>query len=127
MAFCVRWGMPSAHIDAVAESVRIAGSVGIGGPPIGNNVVVDLLLAGYLHQMNAAVTPRPKRFNPCARTPLVLGFEVSKVRKRPRPLNEAKTPQVLDDELADLEATGIRQGTPDDSPAPFATANPSLS
>src|SRR4029077_17460478 len=84
--------------------------------PIGDHVVVDLLIARYLDELYATLAPVAERLHPVARPGLVLGFDVLIVRKVAVALGEAEAVGVLVHESIDAQVARIAERTPDPLP-----------
>src|SRR5215831_15310127 len=69
--------------ETVAEGVGLILGERSERLPVGDNVVVDLLLARDFHKVDAALAPRPMRLDPSAWPALVVGFEVVEIKKAP--------------------------------------------
>src|SRR3546814_2620360 len=67
-----RIGLVGLPVQAVAQAVALAGLGGIARYPEGDDVVVDLVVGGDLHQLHGAGAPGLQRLDPEARAALVM-------------------------------------------------------
>src|SRR5579872_2017689 len=82
-------------------------------PPERDDVVVDLAVAGYLHQLDNALTPIADRFHPQRRALFVMRLQVLVVAELARALQQAEATRAAVGKCADLQFARIGERAPD--------------
>src|SRR5215472_1049662 len=81
--------------------------------PVRDDIVVDLLVAGDLHQLHAARSPVTERLHPVAWPPLVLVLTVQVAGEVALALDEAKASRPVIHETIDPQLSRVAERTPD--------------
>src|SRR3546814_1910553 len=114
-----RIGLVGLPVQAVAQAVALAGLGGIARYPEGDDVVVDLVVGGDLHQLHGAGAPGLQRLDPEARAALVM-HAIEIVLERAVALQQAEAARPVVDEGGGGHVLGIVEWPPE----PLAGAGP---